>query len=120
MGRQFGERLRAEGSAPDPRFSLANERTLLAYLRTALALLAAGAGVIKVGVFDQRSANLALGLVLIGMGAAVSGTSYRRWRAVEVAMRRQEPMPYSAGPLLLASALTATGIAAAVLALVSS
>jgi putative membrane protein len=111
--------LRAEGGEPDPRFSLANERTFLAYLRTALALLAAGVGVIKLEVFDQRWGDLAIGLALIGMGAAVSGTSFHRWRAVELAMRRQEPMPYNAGLLLLAGALTVAGIAAAVLALVS-
>jgi putative membrane protein len=116
---RFESRLRAEGTEPDPRFSLANERTFLAYLRTALALLAAGAGVLKVEVFAARAANLALGLGLVLLGAAVSGMSYRRWRAVEVAMRRQQPLPYSPGPLLLAIALTAAGVAAAVLALVT-
>jgi putative membrane protein len=33
---------------PDPRFSLANERTALAWMRTALALVAAGVGVISI------------------------------------------------------------------------
>lgn len=31
-------------SSPDPRFSLANERTVLAWLRTSLAFVAAGLG----------------------------------------------------------------------------
>jgi inner membrane protein YidH len=111
--------VRAEGTEPDPRFSLANERTFLAYLRTSLALLAAGAGVLKLEVFDRRVANLGVGLVLIAMGVLVSATSYQRWRAVEVAMRRGDPLPYSPGPLLVAIGLTLTGLAAAVLALVA-
>ncbi|MGH3240919.1 MAG: YidH family protein, partial [Spirillospora sp.] len=41
---RWTDRLLAEGSDPDPRFSLANERTFLAWIRTALALIAAGIG----------------------------------------------------------------------------
>lgn len=119
MGGRWVAGLREVGEEPDPRFSLANERTFLAYLRTALALLAAGAGVIKVEVFAQRWGNLALGLALIAMGAGVSGTAYRRWRSVELAMRRRAPIPYPAGPLILAAGLTAAGVAAAVLAILS-
>ena len=33
-----------EGEEPDPRFTLANERTFLAWIRTALALVASGIG----------------------------------------------------------------------------
>ncbi len=110
-------RWRSEGSEPDPRFSLANERTFLAYLRTALALFAAGAGVIRLEVFGRHAWDVAAGSCLLGLGVLASGTSYRRWRAVEVAMRRSEPLPPTAVPLLLAVGLTVLGVLTAVLVL---
>lgn len=111
------QRLRASGGEPDARFSLANERTFLAYLRTALALFAAGAGAVKLDVFGGRGWNVALGGCLIGLGALASGTSYHRWRQVEEAMRRAEPLPYSAVPLVLAAGMTVLGVLGLVLVL---
>ena len=108
-----------EGSEPDPRFSLANERTFLAYLRTSLALFAAGAGVVKLEVFGRRGWDVATGACLLALGALTSGTSYRRWRAVERAMRLEEPLPRTAVPLVLAAGLTILGTAALVLALLT-
>ena len=65
--------MQAEGEEPDPRFTLANERTFLAWVRTALALVAAGIGletfVPPLAVPGLRQA-LAVGLALLG--AAVS------------------------------------------------
>lgn len=40
--RRWPTKLYSVGSDPDPRFSLANERTLLAWIRTSLAFLALG------------------------------------------------------------------------------
>ena len=95
---------------PDYRFTLANERTLLAWLRTALALVAGGVAVATyapdLGV-PGGSGAVALGLVLIGLATAVAG--YRRWRANEDAIRNDRPLPQ--GGLL---ALLATAVAAAV------
>ena len=73
---------------PDYRFTLANERTLLAWLRTGLALAAGGVAVATyapdLGI-RWGSTALALALVLVGLGTAVGG--FLRWRANEEAIR---------------------------------
>ena len=89
---------------PDYRFTLANERTLLAWLRTGLALVAGGVAVATyaadLGV-AWGSAAVAVALVLTGLGTAVAG--YARWRATERAITTDAPLPAS----LLAPAVTA-------------
>jgi putative membrane protein len=81
---------------PDYRFTLANERTLLAWLRTGLALVAGGVAVATyapdLGV-PWASAAVALALVLTGLGVALAGFS--RWRANEAAIRNDQPLPAS-------------------------
>lgn len=82
------------GTHPDYRFTLANERTLLAWLRTGLALAAGGVAVATYAPdLGGRwgGAAIALGLVLIGLGTALAG--YRRWRTNEDAIRAGRPLP---------------------------
>lgn len=84
----------AEDEEPDPRWSLANERTLLAYNRTALALLVAGIAVSGSRTVVDAPISLAvLGLPLMVLSAVISGISSRRFFAVQRAMRRGEPLP---------------------------
>jgi putative membrane protein len=111
-----------DGAEPDVRFTLANERTFLAWNRTALALVVAGLGIVQLlppfpGVPWGRHA---LGVPLIVLGAAVSVTAYREWRRNQTALRRSEPMPQSVLPRILV--VTVTGVAAlsAVVLLVSA
>jgi putative membrane protein len=110
------KRMERTGSEPDYRFSLANERTFLAWIRTALALDAVGLAVIQVlPPFAIPFAREALGIVLVGLGTAVAGTSYRRWEAHERAMREQTPLPSSRLPLVLATGVATFSIVVAVL-----
>ena len=106
-----------DGSAhPDYRFTLANERTLLAWLRTGLALVAGGVAVATYAPdlgTRWASSAVALALVLIGLGAAVAG--YRRWRANEAAIRAGRPLPASWLMPTIASALAAVVVVVAVL-----
>ncbi|WP_048440548.1 YidH family protein [Caenimonas sp. SL110] len=93
-GRLWRPRWQREGQAPDYRFSLANERTFLAWMRTALALLAGGV------VLDQFASTLRPRWAVVGVAifiAAWSGLlcvlAYRRWRDNEIAMRSEQPLP---------------------------
>jgi putative membrane protein len=101
---------------PDYRFTLANERTLLAWLRTGLALAAGGVAVATyapdLGV-RWGSAAVALALVLVGLGTAVAG--YRRWRANEAAIVAGRPLPASWLLPVVASAVAAVVVVVAVL-----
>lgn len=90
----LARRLLPGGSDPDPRFSLANERTFLAWIRTAMALIAGGIAVeaFTVGVF-QAPVRRAVALVLLGTGMFVSGGAFLRWLGVERAIRHARPLP---------------------------
>lgn len=101
---------------PDYRFTLANERTLLAWLRTALALVAGGVAVATyapdLGI-PGGSGAVALGLVLIGLGTAIGG--HRRWRANEEAIAADLPLPRSPATTVLAVAVAAVVVVVGVL-----
>ncbi|GAT65947.1 DUF202 domain-containing protein [Planomonospora sp. ID91781] len=103
------------GKEPDPRFTLANERTFLTWLSTSLALTAGGVAMAAVSpdVFVPWMRTL-LAVVLVSLSALAAAMAYPRWRRVQHALRTSEPLP----PPALA-ALFGYGVAAvAVLALV--
>ncbi|MEW1668062.1 YidH family protein [Streptomyces albidoflavus] len=94
-------RIADEGDTPDYRFSLANERTFLAWLRTALALIAGGFAVDQFlpGLPDGWRIALALGLLASGVLCALRAVHH--WVRCERAMRRGEDLPVSRFPALL-------------------
>jgi putative membrane protein len=106
------------GSDPDPRFTFANERTYLAWNRTALALIAGGLAVaqfVKVGI---AGAQLIVALPLIALGALTSYGSYHRWQRNEQALRLAQSLPASVLPRILAYGVVGFAVAAAALALI--
>jgi putative membrane protein len=79
---------------PDYRMSLAAERTYLAYVRTGLALTAAGVAV--AGALPHAGAETlrrALGVALVVVGGGVFAAARSRWAVVTRAMQRGEPLP---------------------------
>ena len=110
------------GTDPDARFTLANERTFLAWNRTALALVVAGLGIVQLlppfpGVPWGRRV---LGVPLIALGAVVSVTAYREWRRNQAALRHGQPLPRSVLPRILAATITAVALTSAAVLLVSA
>ena len=111
-----------DGTEPDPRFTFANERTFLAWSRTALALVVAGLGVVQLlppfpGVPWGRHV---LGVPLIVFGAVVAVAAYGEWVRNQRAMRHGRPLPRSVMPRLLAAVITVIAAIAAVVVLVSA
>ena len=111
-----------EGTEPDPRYTFANERTFLAWSRTALALVVAGLGVVQLlppfpGVPWGRHV---LGVPLIVFGGVVAVTAYLEWVRNERAMRLRQPLPQSVMPKLLAVVVAAMGVISGVVVLVSA
>lgn len=90
------------GKTPDYRFTLANERTFLAWIRTALALMAGAVGIEQ---FSPQLASAELRFTLAGLllcAACWMGiTAWRRWRRNEYAMRLDSDLPYTRGLLFL-------------------
>lgn len=82
------------GEDPDPRFSLANERTFLAWVRSGLAMIALGIAVATfVSTTGTRGISVWLALGLIALGGLLSALSWLRWVQVERAMRLGRGIP---------------------------
>jgi putative membrane protein len=109
-------------SEPDARYTFANERTFLAWTRTALAFVAAGLAIVQLlppfpGVPWGRRV---LGIPLIVLGGVIAVVGYGQWSRNQRALRRGEPIPRSVLPRVLAIAITAMALIAAVVLLLSA
>lgn len=111
-----------EGTEPDPRFTFANERTFLAWSRTALALVVAGLGIVQLlppfpGVPLGRHL---LGIPLIVLGAVLAAVAYAEWIRNQRALRRGDPLPSSILPWLLAAMIAIMAAISAIVVLLSA
>jgi putative membrane protein len=103
------EEVRRVGTAPDYRFSLANERTFLAWLRTGLALIAGGLAVAQfLPPLRVAHAREAIAVVLLLLGGSVAVGAVVRWGRTERAMRLGQELPMTRLPAVL-SALVGLG-----------
>lgn len=106
------------GEEPDYRFTLANERTFLAWIRTSLALLAGGIAVVQlVPRLGIEAGRYLVGEALIALAVLVAADSVRHWERVQHAMRHRLPMPRSWTPRILAAGLTVISVLGFVLVL---
>lgn len=113
---KLAERLLPGGTEPDPRFTLANERTFLAWIRTSLALLAGG---IAIEAFTSdlfvEPVRKVLAVLLLLLGMLLSAGAAVRWVRVERSMRHKTPLPLP----LIVPLLAASGALAAAVVVVS-
>jgi putative membrane protein len=99
------------GRTPDYRFTLANERTFLAWIRTGLALIAGGlacAQFLPALPIQHLREIIAIGLLLLGATVALRAVDH--WSRTERAMRLGEELPPSRFPAILALAVAAGAV----------
>jgi putative membrane protein len=111
------QRVSEEGETPDYRFSLANERTFLAWLRTALALIGGGFAVDQFLPDLARWLRTGMALGLLGSGVLCALRAVNHWVRCERAMRRGEDLPVSRFPTVLSLAVAAVAVAMVVVVL---
>ena len=112
--------LDAVGEEPDARFTLANERTYLAWIRTSLALIGGGLAAGQLIEFQSEVARLLVALPPIVLGAALALGSYRRWEANQRALRLGEPLPMGGPPRMLAVGIGAVAVVVAVIVVIDA
>ncbi len=110
-------RVRALGRCPPPRFTLANERTFLAWIRTALALVAAGVALEAFALPLQPALRFTASMILLALGFVVPTLAWFTWTSVERALRESAPLPSSkiALPLAIGVSIVAALLVASVL-----
>jgi putative membrane protein len=99
--RRFPRWVFDHGTEPDPRFTLANERTFLAWTRTSLAFIAGGVALEAVDVPLSSALKLAVAVILLALGLLLPITAWAGWALTERAMRRAEPLPASLPTLVV-------------------
>ncbi|MEU8775920.1 DUF202 domain-containing protein [Streptomyces sp. NPDC048606] len=111
------QRLRDEGDTPDYRFSLANERTFLAWIRTALALVGGGFAVDQFLPDLRWGVRVSMAFALLAVGAACALRAVNHWARCERAMRRGEDLPVSRFPVVLSLGVGLVAVAMVVVVL---
>lgn len=99
------------GRTPDYRFTLANERTFLAWIRTALAFMAGAVGIEQFTPhMSPPGLKVVLEMMLLVAGAAIGFLAWRRWRSNEYAMRMEQNLSYTRLVSFLAGFIVALAI----------
>lgn len=120
VGRLWPPRALTDGEAPDERFTLANERTFLSWIRTSVGLVAAAVGLETFAPHVVASpVRTPLVVILLLVAAALAGYAFRRWLAVEAAMRTRRELRGTPATLVLATLIALAGAVLAVSVLVT-
>jgi len=108
--RRFPAALFSQGADPDARFSMANERTFLAWIRTSLALIASGVALEALGLNLHDGLRLSASIVLIVAGIAAPVQAWFGWVTVERALRLDTPLPAARLAFPIGAAVSVAGI----------
>ncbi|MBM7515824.1 YidH family protein [Nocardioides nitrophenolicus] len=93
------------GRDPEPRDSLANERTFLAWVRTSLALVAGAVAVSSPALEFTLATRLVLSLGLVVVAGVALGVGWHRWTRTEIAMRTGGVPPGFTGGMVVLGAV---------------
>jgi putative membrane protein len=97
------EKTESVGQTPDYRFSLANERTFLAWIRTGLALIAGGLACAQfLPPLPIEYLREVIAIALLVLGGVVALRAVDHWARTERAMRMGTDLPASRFPAVLA------------------
>lgn len=99
----------AAGREPDARFSLANERTYLAWIRTSLALMASGVALQAFDIGGGSVAGIVASLILVGASIWLPLQAWWSWARTERQLRRDNPLPAPHVTVPLSVLLAVTG-----------
>jgi len=104
---------------PDVQLSFANERTFLAWERTALGLITAGLAITQLlPSFDFPGGRRLIGLPLIGLGMVIGAVSYWEWRRNQDAIRDDRALTQSRLPLVVAIVVSVVALFGFILVIV--
>ena len=109
--KRFPQRVYRDGDEPDPRFSLANERTFLAWLRTALGMYAGAFALEALALPAATGWRLAAAGVFLVLGTLAAVQAWLGWSATESALRRGQPLPgLAVGGLIVVGIIVAVAL----------
>ncbi|QDQ94282.1 DUF202 domain-containing protein [Rhodococcus sp. WB9] len=110
MIRRFPSAVYRKGTEPDARFSLANERTFLAWIRTSLAFVAAGVAIEALNDGDHRAFRFAAAIVLVSTGIVATVQAWVGWFSTEQSLREGRPLPSTRVALPMGVAALISGL----------
>ncbi|GAB4085245.1 DUF202 domain-containing protein [Myceligenerans cantabricum] len=115
--RRLPRRIYSSGTEPDVRFSLANERTFLAWIRTSLAFVAGAVALEALASPLDPALRLTASLILVATGVALVWQAWFGWMRTERALRHHRPLPspLSALPAVIGVFVVAVLIGAALI-----
>ena len=107
---RFPNAVYGHGAEPDARFSLANERTFLAWIRTSLALLAGGVALVTAGSGIHPAFRLLAATFLLVTGTGTAARAWFSWARTEKALRERRPLPAPNTALPIGLAVVVIGL----------
>lgn len=98
------------GREPDARFTMANERTFLAWIRTSLALIAGGIALEALGLGLHDGFRIAASITLLAAGILAAPLAWANWAHIERALRNDQPLPAGIFPMIMAIIVSIVGV----------
>lgn len=114
LDKRWPRKIYGQGSEPDPRFTLANERTFLAWIRTSLAFVAGGIALHALTFEIEPQVRQWLSVLALAIGALIALWAWISWTRVERSMRQNSPLPNSPALIILSGSVLAVAVIAAI------